>query len=103
MVISERYIPAGSLDKFKVGYLPAVDYLMKNVKGCKAVFVSQDKSDPTLLHDVQIFNDTEAFHQHADPSNEPLMMTIMGWMSGLDPNKPLYGDQLNHPDVDFHQ
>ena len=61
VVISERYIPANGLEKFKSGYLPAVDYLMKNVKGLKAIFVSQDANDPTLLHDVQIFNDTEAF------------------------------------------
>ena len=52
VVISERYIPAGSLDKFKSGYIPAVDYLMKNVNGLKAIFVSQDATDPTLLHDV---------------------------------------------------
>ena len=52
VVISERYIPAGGLDKFKSGYLPAVDYLMKNVNGLKAIFVSQDATDPTLLHDV---------------------------------------------------
>ena len=40
VVISERYIPAGSIDSFKSGYLPAVDYLWDKVPGLKGIFVT---------------------------------------------------------------
>ena len=84
IVVSERFIPAGSLEEFKSGYLPAVDYLKETVPGLKAICVTQDPQDETLLHDIQIFNDNEAFKQHADSSNATLMQTLMGWMSKLD-------------------
>ena len=91
IVVSERFIPAGSLEEFKSGYLPAVDYLKGTVPGLKAICVTQDPQDETLLHDIQIFNDNEAFKQHADNTNPTLMQTLMGWMSKLDQSKPLYG------------
>jgi hypothetical protein len=40
IVVSERFIPAGSLEEFKTGYLPAVDYLKEAVPGLKAICVT---------------------------------------------------------------
>ena len=91
VVVSQRVVPPGGMEEFKVKYLEAVDYLMKTVPGCKSVFCQVDPKDPNLVHDIQWFNDMDAFMQHVDFSNEQTKNTVMSWVMKYDMKIPFTG------------
>ena len=47
---------------------------------------------PNVLHDVQIFNDQDAFNGHVDMTNEELKNKVMSWVGKYDMSHPFTGD-----------
>lgn len=54
--------------------------------------MSIDKENPNMVHDVQWFNDMEAFKAHVDMTNEELKTIFMNWVMKYDMSHPFTGD-----------
>ena len=66
------------MEAFKGQYIPAADYLFEHVPGFKMIITIPGET-PNVLHDVQIFNDQDAFNGHVDMTNEELKNKVMSW------------------------
>ena len=84
IVVSERHIQKGGMSEFKKAYAKAADNAMKAVDGCKSMFMSVDKKDPNLTHDVRWYENTNAFMEHVDIQHKETMK--------YDKSKPITGD-----------
>ena len=67
------------MEAFKGQYIPAADYLFEHVPGFKMIITIPSET-PNVLHDVQIFNDQDAFNGHVDMTNEELKNKVMSWV-----------------------
>ena len=93
VVINQRHLPKElpELIAYNDSHYEIGEYMMKKVPGVLAFFQSNDVSDRSLVHDVQIFNSIESFMAHADMENEELKGKLMNWIPKYDMSIPFKG------------
>ena len=91
IIYSERTLPEGGAEKYKEMYRPAAQKIWDDVAGCRTIMSIPHESKPNVWLDIQWFNDQNAFNQHVDMSNKPLMDSVMGWVGTYDMSHPFTG------------
>jgi hypothetical protein len=71
IVCSTRRIAPGRFSHNWQAYAGLGDFYKKNDKGVLAFLGAVDPKDQTIVHDLQIFADDDAFKSHADAENIP--------------------------------
>ena len=92
IVVSQRKVSPANLENFKAKYLAAGEHYQAAVPGLKALFMSIDKKDPSIVHDIQWFNDLDAFNGHIDMNNATTAKLLMDWVMQYDMSMPFQGD-----------
>jgi len=93
VVVNVRKVPSDPMElaEYNEAQIAASEFLMQLSPGCQAAFQSTDKSDPTLVHDVQWFSDLQAFFAHADTDWDVSKATIGNWIPKYDHSVPFKG------------
>ena len=72
-------------------YRPAAQKIWDDVAGCRTIMSIPHESKPNVWLDIQWFNDQNAFNQHVNMDNKPLMESVMGWVGTYDMSHPFTG------------
>ena len=60
--------------------------------GILCATVSSDPADPSVVHDLRIMANQEAYAAHADPADFSLAEAIRSWFAHYDPGAPITGE-----------